>query len=258
MRFDEDMSMTSVVHGSSPKSLENPVGGRFTIVFQDGDRIRMSVDLNLRDDLVSQCLEALAWVLDGPHMFSLKRDVLVGIQELASAKRTDAMAVWKVFDACVLALSGCKLDASKPSKRDDMVEASMTSRDPITRRLAAKLASNAPKSSLKTIETDLRFEDLSRVLLALHLVAQDRRLRSVDRCAFERVGSLVLSLAAILRQSHWWDHWKRLLPVDCIAPSGEQSAFLPMLTSTQGTTYRVMCCRSTKLLQTSSHTSPDV
>ncbi|ORX38535.1 hypothetical protein BD324DRAFT_599421 [Kockovaella imperatae] len=231
MQLEENDSMATTSPSTVPVGLRNPVRGRFTLVLADGEEIRLSVDFVLKNRLVRQCLESLAWVLDATQVFDLKCRVLMGAQALSAHLRGDSSELWHVFEAAVLDFLGSRRPKSSGSRRRMFLETSCSSSDPIIRRLVAKLA----KSSDKPLQPD-RIDNESSVnipgiIIALHLVAQEQRLRSANHRDFSQVGQFLIRLTAAIGQRHWWDYWKRLVPngtahlQDSISPRPFPSVF---------------------------------
>ena len=221
MRLDEDDSMRSAPRSASPVKLTNPVGSRFTMTYEDGESLRLSVDFVVRNMLVRRCMEAMAWVLDPQQLFALKQNLIGRIADLESGFKRNAQAIWDTFQDVVLELAGQKSEGKLLGDRQQLLEAARTSNDPITRRLAAKIApSTTANQSFTTIMpiSSEAGEAVCNILFALHLVAQDCRLSSCRRNDFVRVSKLVLSLAAVTGQTDWWDYWMRIIPAISVIP----------------------------------------
>ena len=80
MALDDDDDMGVRAAERSLVELVDPAGTRCTAIFEDGEKLRISVDFRIDCDPSRQCFEALSCVLPVEGLFSLKREVLMGVQ----------------------------------------------------------------------------------------------------------------------------------------------------------------------------------
>ena len=217
---DSDDSMSGDL-GSAPVSyrivaMEDGVGGKCTVVFDDGEKARVNVDLRITNVLVNKCLDALSWVLPADAFFVVKREVITAVQSRLGLHQDET--VWEVFVSTLSSVIGLE-DSISASAQDNFVQSVETSSDPLIRRLVAKLGSQIststspkqPQAGQPPIE---RIDPSNMVvaLLALHLVAQDYRLSSCGHIELVKLAKVLMDLSAAIGRWDWWDYWMRLMP----------------------------------------------
>ncbi|WRT68383.1 uncharacterized protein IL334_005359 [Kwoniella shivajii] len=199
--------------------LIDAIGPRFTVIFEDGESVRVSADLLIKHQLTKQCIEALSCVLPAQEFFYFKREFLATLQTLPNSLRNARPETWKVFANTVRNM--LQIDVEPPAKTpfEAVLTNGQSSSDPIARRLAQRLCQQRSTSSHLTgaqliCGETLRTSDAAPVLLALHLVAQDLRLVSTRSSEIEDLVKLISDLASEIGRGDWKDYWFRILPLE--------------------------------------------
>ena len=219
MRLEGDDSMRSVPQISKVIKLEHPVAGRCTVTFDDGEKTRISLDLRIRDGLVRKCFEAIAWVVPREAMFSIKRDYLSRLQNASSSSPLERFRPWKVFATTLLRGFGFAAPAEPPDEVSTLILDSIQSPDPTIRRLARVIENKRGKSSDRRtplVDWTGAFLDPDMappVLLAVHLVAQDRRLLSSTSKRLSQIAELLIRISEAIGRADWSDYWRRIVPI---------------------------------------------
>ncbi|ORY35597.1 hypothetical protein BCR39DRAFT_510961 [Naematelia encephala] len=195
-------SLSMVVQQAPVDRIVGLVAGP-TLIFEDGERLRVSLDHRLRPSLARRCFEALSFALPPDAFFTLKRELLLQIQSLPVAQRGDDL--WDVFSRTVRNMLGMPTAMAPAAALDRLSEEAAQHADPTIRRLAR---SSKPVRSLPNAYD---VPDPS-ILLALHLVAQDCRLSSSRQPDLQRLVPLVVELASMVGKWEWADYWRRILP----------------------------------------------
>nr|XP_019044670.1 hypothetical protein I302_06583 [Kwoniella bestiolae CBS 10118]OCF23600.1 hypothetical protein I302_06583 [Kwoniella bestiolae CBS 10118] len=198
-------------------NLLDPMGPRFTIVYEDGETLRVDADSRVEHRLTGQCLEALSYVLPALQFFFVKREVLTALQNIPIVLRSEGKEVWKVFGTTLRAMLQVEGESHPHTPFEHLIMDGQKSPDAIIRRLAHRIGKKdtalrpLPMSNLMYGET-LRLEDAAPVMLALHLIAQDLRLSSTARSEIGGIVRLISDLASKMGRSDWKDYWARIIP----------------------------------------------
>lgn len=222
MIIDEDERMTAY---SDRRIIDivDPVNSSFTVIYEDGEKMRFSADLRVRDRLVRQCLESLSMALPAQSFFTLKRELLAQLGKLPTAQKEDSRVVWRTFATVMRGLLGLQVQQPSRTAFENLLRDAQTSPDPITRRLAIMSRRQHPSKQhialpkLMCGET-LHATDAAPALLALHLVGQDCRLSLARQAKLDLLAPLLLDIAGGLGRLDWWDYWKRLVPTASCLP----------------------------------------
>jgi anaphase-promoting complex subunit 1 len=207
MGLDADSPMGDA-HARRVRSIVHSFDSTASIQFDGGETARISVDYRIRDNLVHQCLEAIAWSLSPDAVFAIKRELL--LSRRADSQMHDQEDAWDAFVyALKSALGVGVVDRQSVAAAVD---------DPILRKLATRVkdkrkdpqASNTPRQTARSPEFDRA--SLAKILYSLHIVAQDYRLAQSLSRDLEKVASLVIDLCHAAGQLDWLDYWSRLMP----------------------------------------------
>lgn len=215
MQINGDDSMGGRIDGQRIVGLEHPTGSRVTLVYEDGESVRVSVDFMVKDRLVRQCLEAASYALSPSSFFILKRELL---GRLCEAPAADSRGAWNIFSESVRLLLGFNRDRSSASAFGQLIAVAKTGRHLLARKLAAKcdrgqgsrIASGSTNQLLYGEKLDPA--EAPSLLLALHLVAQDCRCIADRQADIILLAPLLQELAGHLGLVNWWDYWERLVP----------------------------------------------
>jgi anaphase-promoting complex subunit 1 len=186
-----------------------PAGSRATLIYEDGESIRVSFDFRIKHRLVRQCFEAMNDVLSPDALFVVK-------QELVRIPARRDVSPWQAFVKAIRRVLRLDSTSTSPSSFATLVLATKQSSNPILTRLAAKVSRTGPtKTEAKSAadsQSGLESSDAERILLALHMVAQDCRCRSDRQDDLLLIGPLLSELSGSLGATNWWDYWQRLVP----------------------------------------------
>lgn len=182
--------------------LVDPVGPRVTAVYSDGDRVRLSLDYTLPEGLTRRCLEALVYALPHNEFAEFLQDYLLNLQ----GRESSAEEQWDTF-VHVLS-SKCGLGGMPSAK--DMLLSPKVNGDAVLGRLAERL--RLPPEGKSSFAIADPVPGAEQVLLFLHIVAQDCRLRSTTEPDLLLLAPLLMRFAAGLGRADWLDYWKRLVP----------------------------------------------
>lgn len=186
--------------------ISDSVDSRFTIIFDDGDSVQVSVDFRLQDRLVRQCFEAIAALLPADEVFELKRAIIV-----------NASYSWDDFCRTLSSLLGIPFSTIVPPS--SALSAATCSKDGTARRLVARLQKRVERGPVEA-NPILTSMAATSVLLALHLVGQDCRLSQKRRADLELVADVVKHISAATGRKDWLDYWQRLSPGNLLSSSG--------------------------------------
>ncbi|WWD02564.1 hypothetical protein V865_000604 [Kwoniella europaea PYCC6329] len=199
--------------------LLDPIGPRFTIIYEDGESLRVDADLRIDHHLTRQCFEALSYVIPPQQFFFVKREILSFLQQLPSIQRRDDGQIWKIFSSVMRAMLQIEGESQPTNPFETLVHDGQISSNPISRRLAQSITRNT--SATRSLSTTglmygetLRLEDTAPIMLALHLVAQDLRLSSTGRKEIGGVVKLISDLASKMGRRDWKDYWARIMPCE--------------------------------------------
>ncbi len=228
MAFDDNNPMGERHPERKIMHLLDPVGPRCTIVFEDGERLRLSADFRLGSRITRQCLDALSCVLPAEAFFVLKRELLAQVNTLSAVQQGDDATEFGIFARLVVQLLGFPVVTPKASPLEAVLGRAETDNDPITRRLAARLRlRHAPRRNAEsTMSSKLIFEQkldpstAPLILFSVHLVTQDCRLSSTRQRDLLRLATVLSELAGKIRRVDWQDFWIRLVPNLLSPPPG--------------------------------------
>ncbi|OCF57282.1 hypothetical protein L486_04738 [Kwoniella mangroviensis CBS 10435] len=199
--------------------LLDPIGPRFTIIYEDGNSLRVDADLRIDHHLTRQCFEALSYVIPPQQFFFVKREFLSSLQQLPSIQRRDDGQIWKIFSSVIRAMIQIEGESQPTNPFETLVHDGQISPNSIARRLAQRMTRNT--SATRALSTTglmynetLRLEDTAPIMLALHFVAQDLRLSSIGRKEIGRVVRLISDLASKMGREDWKDYWARIVPCE--------------------------------------------
>ena len=213
MQINGDDSMGGRIDGQRIVGLEHPTGPRVSLVYEDGETVRATVDFTVKDRLVRHCMEAASYALPPPSFFILKRELL---GRLRIDSRTDSQSAWDIFSETVRVLLDLKQDKSPTTAFGQLLAGAKGGRHLLARKLATKCDRASPTAGGLTNQLlygeKLEPVDGPSLLLALHLVAQDCRCMSDRQADIVVLGPLLQELAGHLGLGNWWDYWGRLVP----------------------------------------------
>ena len=208
MGLDSDRRMVDA-HTRHMRSISHAFDSTASIEFDDGETARISVDYRIRDELVHQCLDAIAWSLSPDAVFAIKRELLFSSREV-NARTLDPAQAWTAF-VCALKTSlgvpvvegtGVRTSANDPVIGKLLVKVKTKRKDTGTPQ-TARQATRAP---------ELGSASLAKVLYSLHLVAQDCRLTQSRTRELDKVAGLIVDLCRAGGEENWLDYWSRLVP----------------------------------------------
>ncbi|WVQ99984.1 hypothetical protein IAU59_007127 [Kwoniella sp. CBS 9459] len=197
--------------------LVDAIGPRFTAVYEDEDRLHISADMRIRDQLTRQCLLALSYLLPAADFFLLKRGVLLAIQQIPSSAKTCHRTVWATFSKVLRTMLHLDTATAPAIPLNQLLLDAHHSTSRLTRRLASKVH-YTPSQRQGDVDTaitqTLPLEDAAAVMLALHLVAQDLRLSATRRNELGGIVRLASDISSRIGRIDWKDYWARLMPLE--------------------------------------------
>ncbi|OCF37915.1 hypothetical protein I316_00139 [Kwoniella heveanensis BCC8398] len=202
--------------------LVDAVGPRFTAIYEDEERARISADIRIRHQTTQQCLLSISYVLPAPDFFLLKRELLSAIHRLPAPAKTCHHTVWKTFSGVLRGLLQLHVSNPLDDSFDQLLSDAHRSSSRLTRLLATKIppARTTAHDTSATVSETLSLDAAAPIMLALHLVAQDLRLSATRRKELSGVVRLISDMASRIGRTDWKDYWARLMPheVSDIAP----------------------------------------
>lgn len=226
------LSMTLDGNGNSSRGgivdIVDANGSRVTVVYSDGERVRVSLDFTLPQGLVRRSMEALSYALSPLEYEELTEACIAKLQSIPHWKRLEPGELWRVF-AEVLCVK-CGLPSSPvPDMREDMLSSWATQSDPVLRRLALRVRSSRAQAGMQPPVNPA--PSTPRILLAMHLIAQDCRLACTTEADLSLLAPMILRLASAIGRADWVDYWRRLMPsslarATLAPPSGEVDSSL--------------------------------
>lgn len=206
--------------GRGIRAVEDPAFSSVTIVFDNGSKMRTSIDLIPNDITTSQVLQVLAQTLPAQYCFSLHRTFL----EIWSSRHF-SMSNGVEFDCFEAALArvfnlsdfvGQQALARDSSQAWQALSYSSSHHrfcaDPALARLRLPPRNETPTPSRLSSKPH---KMLAPILYALHTMGEDMRLAPHRYEDLLRLVSLICRVALVIRPE-WADYWKRLHP-DAIA-----------------------------------------
>lgn len=215
MQVDADHPTNHTHSNRRIVGLEHAASSRVTLVYEDGERVRVSTDFTIRDPLVRQCFEAISLLPRGPDFFIFKRELLGRMQR---ATKLDRLEAWTVFVDTLRDMLDLNPARVPVTDLNRMVVKARQSRNSLARRLGAKCEEGKyletePRQPRLLFGTKLdRTTDTNPILVALHLVAQDRRCMADGQQDTLLLGSLLLEISGKQNLVSWWDYWRRRMP----------------------------------------------
>ncbi|KAK4688589.1 anaphase-promoting complex subunit 1, partial [Tremellales sp. Uapishka_1] len=202
----------------------DPSGSAFTVVFEDQEKVRISADFRIRHPLTRQCMEALSLVLPAQEYYLLTREVLLAIQQLPSVRRMEGDSLWKAFIETLGEILGFPASTPVTMTWDSLRAQAANSPDPLVARLANSELLSAGKRRTAVPPTTLSPRSNERIasvyvapsILALHLVAQDSRLKSSRRDDVRMLADVLVNLCGGIGKNNWKDYWMRIVPNESV------------------------------------------
>lgn len=206
-RFASSLSMALDGNGASISNtrrivdLSHASGSSVTVKYSDGSSVRISVAFAPPAGLASRTLEALSYALTAEEYDDLSATYLREASQLPVHRRGSPDSHWDVLSAIIF--DKCGLAATQQERPS-------WNADPIMRQLARRTG----RTKSDTVDEPSPAVNVcaARVLMALHLIAQDCRLSSTTEAQLALVAPLILRLAAVLGKANWVDYWTRLMP----------------------------------------------
>lgn len=183
-------------------------GSKVTVLYSDGDRLRVSLDFEPPQGVASRCLEALSYALSQNEFAQLSEAFLAELQQQIAPQRSEVDTQWRTLSNVLYTMCGLT-PSPELDTRTELLSSWSTQSDPVLRRLARRIG-RAPAST--TAETVRPHSLTPNVLLALHLVAQDSRLSSATASWLTHLAPVLLRLSAAIGREDWVDYWRRLMP----------------------------------------------
>lgn len=212
MQIDGDVSMGGRSDGHRVVGLKHSTGSRVTLVYEDGESVRVSVNFTIKDRLVRQCLEAASYAVSPTAFFVLKREVLSRSGQRSSSDSTE---MWRTFSETLRGLLDLPSSTTVSSDFDQLHLQAKSGRHSLARRLSRKHDGEATrKQNPQHLANGEKLDpaEAPSILLALHLVAQDCRCLAERQSDLSLLGPIIQDLAADLGLANWWDYWQRLVP----------------------------------------------
>lgn len=185
-----------------------------TLVYNDGSKARVSVDLVPNDVTTTQTFQVLAQTLPAGYCFALHRTFL----EIWSLGRFSMLkgAEFDCFEAALARVFNLEDNTSQPVLGTNAAWQTLSrslshdrfKADPALARLELPprvVASTPPR------QKDKPHDMLAPVLYALHTMGEDMRFSPHRYEDLLRVASLICRIALVIRPE-WADYWKRLCP----------------------------------------------
>jgi anaphase-promoting complex subunit 1 len=197
-------------------AVEDATFSSVTLVYDDGLKMRTSIDLIPNDTTTSQVLQVLAQTLPPQYCFALHRAFL----EIWSSRRfaTSDGIEFGCFEAALAQVFNLRDVIVQPAPIRDLSrvwqalsQSSSHDRfttDPALTRL--KLPSQIEVSK-PSRHTSTPHKMLAPILYALHTMGEDMRLAAHRYEDLLRLASLICRVALVIRPE-WADYWKRLCP----------------------------------------------
>ncbi|WOO83833.1 Negative regulator of mitosis [Vanrija pseudolonga] len=186
-------------------------GSKVTVVYSDGDRLRVSLDFEPAQGVACRCLEALSYALSQNEFAQLSEAFLAELQQQMAPQRSEVETQWRTLSNVLYTMCGLT-PSPEHDTRVELLSGWSTQSDPVLRRLAQriKMVERTPAST--TADTVRPHSLTPNVLLALHLVAQDSRLSSATASWLTHLAPVLLRLSAAIGREDWVDYWRRLMP----------------------------------------------
>lgn len=210
---ESDLSMASVVDRMKIVALKDPIESAVTLVFEDGSKSSMGLNLNPIDALVLKMIDIVAVYVEPSAFFQIhKRFLQLWVEEDMSGSpdvQFDCMAeailggLWKVDKPTELSGSNAWQSLASSSSHfrlyDDTALLDLNLHSPFPKHPPAPPLSRATKIQLSAIVT------------AFHVLAEELRLTTHMHLALSK---LVVLIARICRAARpgWADYTKRLFP----------------------------------------------
>jgi anaphase-promoting complex subunit 1 len=204
------------VSGRKIIAVEDVIFSSITIVYDDGSKMRTSIDVIPSDITISQAFQVLAQTLPAQYCFSLHRAFLQ-IWSSRHFSMSDGVE-FTCFEAALAQVFNLGDVIVQPAPARDLSHAWQAlshasshdrfSADPALARL--KLPSRT-KTSKPSKHTSKPHQMLAPVLYALHTMGEDMRLAPHRYEDLLRLASLICRVALVIRPE-WADYWKRLCP----------------------------------------------
>jgi hypothetical protein len=216
MQVDNDEAMGN---GDRPRDrrvvgLKYPAGSRVSILYDDGETARVSLDFTIKDRLVRQCSEALSCVLQPPDYFIFQRELLTRLQ---SGLRLDPLSAWDILMTTLADLLQLQRQTPAPNSFDALLAKAQKSSRPLLRRLARSIELQDTDASANSRISPVCGEILDSalapsILYAFHMVAQDSRCLASTQEDLLLLGPALTKLSGSLALVGWYDYWWRLVP----------------------------------------------
>lgn len=224
MQIDTDDSLGARSDTRRVVALGHSTGSTVTLLYNDHENMRVSVDFTIKDRLVRHCFEAASRSLSATSFFTFKRELLARLQTAPLLGRDSA---WTVFVDVVRASLGMTPAKEADTDFGQLVTRARQGLSSTARRLAAlhtgvKMTERSRPIGL-LFGQKLEASEAASLLFALHLVAQELRVAADLQVDVPRLGGLVLMLAGHMGMTQWFDYWRRLVPTadDRIALNGK-------------------------------------
>lgn len=202
-----DGNGAAVSHARTIVGLADANGSCVSVVYSDGAQVRVSLDCTPPPGIVARTLESLSYTLSNDLFGYLFRTYLLEVNRLPTHERRDRSKLWRLLSRILLDEFGLT-----PTVNNDGWS------DSIMRQLALRVkrsnsGGNDNRSSPEpSLDSLTRATNMPKVLVALHLLAQDCRLSSTTESDLPLLAALIIPLAATIGRQDWVDYWTRLVP----------------------------------------------
>ncbi|EAU87599.1 anaphase promoting complex subunit 1 [Coprinopsis cinerea okayama7 len=186
-------------------------GSSVRLTYQDGWRERINLDFYPKDQLVTECMQLLSFVLPPQDCFHLHTAL---INEWSRNNRMlDSDVQFQCFKNAVYLILGLEDEppaqpASPWEKLGRTQEAERYREDPALRRL--RLPPKPPRPTPKPLAKPPHPMH-SAIMFTLHILGEDLRILKDRQDSVIKLAPLIARLALPVRPE-WTDYWKRLIP----------------------------------------------
>lgn len=214
---DGDVSISSLVDCQKIVSIRDPIHSCVTVVFEDGSRARININLMPKDDLTSDVLAQLGNYTDAENFFDIHMAFLENWFDCGKSCVPDIQ--FECLSRAVLSFFGCipteEIETTPPTNSWLNVlqsPSAMRLKDD-TALAGLRLPVPGPKPLPQVIHPTASMEKRTLMLLLgpLHFMAEEMRLYVPTHCRLSKLARLIIRLA-IPSAPGWAEYWKRLIP----------------------------------------------
>ncbi len=212
-----DISTSSVVDCQKIVSIRDAIHSGVTVVFEDGSRARINVNLIPKDDLTSDVLAQLGNYTDPANFFDIHMSFLENWFECGKACIPDVQ--FECLSRAVLSFFGCipaeEFDVPPPTESWlNVLQSPSAMRlrdDTALMGLRLPIPEQKPLPQTNSLTASMEKRTLMSLLSPLHFMAEEMRLFVPTHSRLSKLARLIIRLARPAAPG-WAEYWKRLIP----------------------------------------------